>query len=113
MNVIPLRIVAALALSFVAMPFAFAADGSAGKPDSAYYVAPKDLDFALVVKAPPKDDSRETRAELDRMLAIQAKRTPAECELANRDARIDPLRFAEALGLPPSAQALEFRKTRV
>jgi acid phosphatase (class A) len=113
MNATSFRIATALVLSLVATPFATAADGSAPRPDPAYYIEPKDLDLSKVVKAPAKDDSAETRKELDVMLAIQAKRTPSECQRANADARIEPMRFAEdALGLPASVQQLELRKVR-
>jgi acid phosphatase (class A) len=112
MNATPFRIATALVLSLIAAPFATAADGSADRPDPAYYIAPKDLDLSKVVKAPAKDDSAETRKELDVMLAIQAKRTPAECQAANADARIEPMRFADALGLPESARIADLRKVR-
>jgi acid phosphatase (class A) len=111
MNTRPLRLAAAF-LSLIAAPLAFPADGSADRPDPAYYIAPQALDLSKLVKAPAKDDSVETRKELDVMLAIQAKRTPAECQAANVDARIEPMRFAEALGLPLSAQTLQLPKVR-
>jgi acid phosphatase (class A) len=49
---------------------------------------------------PPSAGSPQERAELDELLRIQARRTPAQAERARQDAEVTVFRFADALGNP-------------
>lgn len=57
--------------------------------------------FAQTFAPPPAQDSAQTRAELDELLALQAKRTPADVAAAQADRKTRISRFADALGLAP------------
>jgi acid phosphatase (class A) len=56
-------------------------------------------EFVALFAAPPPPNSRETRQELDDLLATQLRRTPAQVAAARADRRTEPWQFAEALGL--------------
>jgi len=69
------------------------------------YVASGNLHLAQVLPPPPAAGSPEERAELDTMLLIQQRRTPAQVERARADADTSIWRFADALGNPPGFDA--------
>lgn len=93
------RVFAALALGLAAN-LALAADGSAPKNAASEYVAPQSLDLTKLLPKQTADDSKETRAELDQMLQIQARRTRADCAASLEDQDIGGARFAAMLGFP-------------
>ncbi len=69
------------------------------------YVASGTLHLATLLPPPPAAGSPEERAELDAMLLIQQRRTPAEIGRARADANRVVWRFADALGNPPAFTA--------
>lgn len=87
----PLRLAGAFLLCCLA------AAGSA-RADAQPYLTPGLPDLTRLLAPPPAPDSRETKAELSELLALQKRRTPAEEALARADAKRTPLRFADVLG---------------
>jgi acid phosphatase (class A) len=69
--------------------------------DVRHFIGDDDSAFIAQFAAPPARESPVTRAELDELLALQAKRTPAEVEAARADRRTRIERFYSALGLDP------------
>ena len=61
-------------------------------------------EFVAIFPAPPAADSAATRAELDDLLALQAKRTDAEVSAARRDRKTEVERFYGALGFAAGAE---------
>lgn len=108
MRALPRRSVTALALTGLlalasALPSAAAAPGVAparAPTDAAHCVDASTLDLGRILPPPPAAGSPQERAELDELLRIQATRTPAQVELAQKDAEISIFRFADALGDP-------------
>ena len=66
--------------------------------DTAHCVDASSLDLGRLLPPPPKEGSAQERAELDELLHIQATRTPAQVDRAQKDAQISIFRFADALG---------------
>jgi acid phosphatase (class A) len=94
------RLAAVLALSAGAT-LVHAADGAAPPKNSASdYVSPHEISLVRMLPNQTADNSPETRAELDRMLAIQDKRTRSDCAASLEDQDIGPARFAAMLGFP-------------
>jgi len=62
------------------------------------YVAPDQFDFEQLLGAPPADDSARHRQELDRMLSLQADRTPAEERRCKSEETISVFAFSDVLG---------------
>ncbi len=75
----------------------------ASPTDTAQCVDARTLDLRRILPPPPAAGSPQERAELDVLLRIQAHRTPKEAARARKDATIDVLAFADALGGPPGA----------
>ena len=75
-------------------------------PSVAGYLPPNAIDVKAVLADPPTDDSATTRAELDRLLAIQAKRTPEDVARIQGEGPFSAYLFASALGASVKAEAL-------
>jgi acid phosphatase (class A) len=71
--------------------------------DTAQCVDARTLDLRRILPPPPAAGSPQERAELDVLLRIEAHRTPRQTERARKDARLDILGFADALGGRPGA----------
>jgi acid phosphatase (class A) len=84
-------------------PIATARSGGA-----AAYFDGTTLDLTKLLPPPPANDSPQTRAELNEMLAIQQSRSSAQAARAAADARAAVYRLADALGDPAA-----FTKDRV
>jgi acid phosphatase (class A) len=78
---------------------------------SAAYLDPRSVDLTRLLPPPPANDSVTTRSELDELLQIQSSRTSEDCDRAVADREVKLLRFAGALGLPPSVEAHDLPKT--
>ncbi|MEJ0087754.1 MAG: phosphatase PAP2 family protein [Pseudomonadota bacterium] len=71
--------------------------------DRTPHFLPEDSSAFVALFAPPgASDSRQTRAELDELLALQAARTPATFEAARADRKKDIRQFYGALGIDSS-----------
>jgi acid phosphatase (class A) len=68
------------------------------KPAVAGYLAPGSVDPAAVIPDPPTDDSAATRAELDRLLALQAARTPEIVARVRGEGALSPYLYRSVLG---------------
>lgn len=68
------------------------------------YLPGATADFVAIFPAPPAADSAATRAELDELLALQAKRTDAEVNAARQDRKTEVERFYGALGFAAGAE---------
>ena len=68
------------------------------------FVDARNIDLSRLLAPPPSDSSEVTRAELDAMLMIQQRRSPAQAALALADNQIALERFSEAVG---SAKSLK------
>ena len=68
--------------------------------DAAHCVDGSTLDLGRILPPPPAAGSVQERAELDELLRIQATRTPAQVDRAQKDAEVSIFRFADALGNP-------------
>ena len=102
------NIIAALLIICAGAPFALggcAADVRALVSSQSGYVDAKALDLGRLLPPGPANDSAVTRAELDLMLKIQERRTPAEAARAKADAEVSIYRFADALGNTPGFEA--------
>ncbi len=66
--------------------------------DTAHCVDGRTLDLRRILPPPPAAGSPQERAELDELLRIQNSRTSQQIERARRDAKVDVLGFAGALG---------------
>ncbi len=77
-----------------------AAAAMPGPADTAHCVDARALDLRRILPPPPSAGSPQERAELDELLRIQAHRTSAQAERARKDAKIDLMAFAAALGRP-------------
>lgn len=67
------------------------------------YLDGRTEEFVNQFAAPPAPDSAETRRELDELLELQRRRTPADVESARADRKTEVSRFYSVLGLPESA----------
>ena len=67
------------------------------------YLHAAESEFVALFAAPPAANSAETRRELDDLLAIQQRRTPAQAQAARSDRKTEVWQFANALGLSPDA----------
>jgi acid phosphatase (class A) len=76
------------------------ADSPHAPADAAHCVDASILDLGRILPPPPAAGSAQERAELDELLRIQATRTPAEVDRAQKDAEVSIFRFADALGNP-------------
>ena len=79
--------------------------------DAAHCVDARRLDLTRVLAPPPAAGSAQQRAELDEMLDIQARRSPAQAERARLDAEVSVFRFADALDSPPQFTAARLPRT--
>jgi acid phosphatase (class A) len=74
------------------------------------YLSGQTGEFVALFAAPPAANSAVTRRELDELLDLQSRRTPAEVSAAQADRQKDISRFYAALGLdvarPPDLRAL-------
>lgn len=85
----------ALALA-TAVVFGFTAPAFAdGKP----YLTANDVPVLKLLAPPPANDSAQTRAELDAVLAMQSNRTPAEADHAIADQEETVFRFLAGMGV--------------
>jgi acid phosphatase (class A) len=82
--------------------FALAAAQALAADPKFSFVDPRSIDPSRLLAAPPSDMSEITRAELDAMLLIQERRTPAQTSLARADNEVALERFSAALGSPKS-----------
>jgi acid phosphatase (class A) len=87
------------------------APGPASRP---IYVTASDFDFQKLLGDPPADDSQEHRDEVDRMLALQAARTPEEVQRCQDEVAVSEFSFSKILGawfnrvdLPLTARILD------
>jgi acid phosphatase (class A) len=62
------------------------------------YLAPDNFDFKALLGGPPADDSQLHRDEVDRMLKLQAERTPAEIARCESEVEVSVFAFASVLG---------------
>lgn len=76
------------------------------KPAVAGYLAPGSIDPSAVVPDPPADDAAATRADLDRLLAIQAARTPEIVARVQTEGALSPYLFRSVLGTNFQAEKL-------
>jgi acid phosphatase (class A) len=81
-------------------PLAAAGSTSA---DTAQCVDARTLDLRRILPPPPAAGSPQERAELDVLLRIEAHRTPRQTDRARKDAELNILGFADALGARPGA----------
>jgi acid phosphatase (class A) len=97
-----LALTALLALaSVLPLPAADLVEPQSHAPvDAAHCVDASTLDLGRILPPPPAAGSAQERAELDELLRIQAARTPAQVDRAQKDAQISVFRFADALGNP-------------
>ncbi len=79
--------------------------------DTAHCVDARTLDLRRILPSAPAAGSPQERADLEEMLRIQARRTGAQVERARRDAKLDILGFAAALGLPSGVAAARLPRT--
>jgi acid phosphatase (class A) len=66
------------------------------------YLDGRTAEFVEQFAAPPAVDSAQTRRELDELLELQRRRTPAEVAAARADRKTEVSRFYAALGVPES-----------
>lgn len=78
------------------------------------YVAPKDFDFKAILGDPPADNSPEHKAEVDRMLDLQASRTADEVRRCKSEEEVTVFCFSTVLGegfnakdLPVTSRVME------
>lgn len=64
----------------------------------AEYVTPEQFDLQALLGDPPADDSPRHRAELDKLLSLQADRTPAQEEQCRKEERVTVFYFEPVLG---------------
>mgnify|MGYP001606709461 CR=1 FL=1 len=62
------------------------------------YAGPGAFDFRAILKDPPANDSAATRADIDRMLALQAARTPADVKHLNDEGTFSVCLLTAVLG---------------
>lgn len=67
------------------------------------YLPPDSAAFIATFAPPPARGSPQERVELDELLAIQSRRTPAEAAAARADRRKDIDQFYDALGVDAAA----------
>ena len=79
------------------------------------YLAAGAIDVRAVLSDPPADNSAITRSEIDRLLALQATRTPADVERLKAEEKFSPYLLTAVLGesfksksLPATEALLEF-----
>jgi acid phosphatase (class A) len=72
--------------------------GASTRPQGTAYVTPAEFDFRALLPGPPTDDSPEHKAEVDRMLSMQADRTPAQELRCKSQEEVTVFAFAEVLG---------------
>jgi len=72
--------------------------------DKLVYVTDPSFSLAKLLPPPPAPDSDEQKRDLGEVLAAQKTRTPAQIEHAEADAKINVLRFADALGTNLTAE---------
>lgn len=72
--------------------------GATTRPAATVYLRPDDVDFRKLLPGPPADDSDAHRAEVDRMLSLQADRTPAQEKRCKSQEQVTVFAFAEVLG---------------
>ena len=68
------------------------------RAESPSYIAPTAVDPVKLLPAPPANDSAEARAELDLILAMQQKRTPADVARCASEIELTPDAFTSVLG---------------
>jgi len=82
---------------------------AAQSPDTqpgAGYLPPGAINIKKVLADPPADNSAAARTELDRLLAIQAKRTPQDVARIMSEPPLSPYLFSSVLGSSFNAQTL-------
>lgn len=72
----------------------------------AYYLPPDTDDLRAIVGDPPAKNSEETRREIDIVLREQSRRTPADVERIQAEAKRMVVAFAEVLGPKLTARDL-------
>jgi acid phosphatase (class A) len=70
------------------------------------YVTTKQVDLTQLLAPPPANDSAQTRYEIDELLRVQARLTPAMAEAASADQQEDVFRFANVFGAKFKAENL-------
>src|SRR5205814_3757349 len=71
-------------------------------------VAPERFDFQALLGDPPADGSPEHRQEVDRMLSLQAQRTPDEVRRCKSEETVSVFAFSTVLGPTFNAKDLPF-----
>src|SRR6476469_3079997 len=89
-----LALAPALGCRHNAPPTASAPTQSSAK---AVYVQASDFDLKELLPPPPPDGSQAHRAEIERMLAMQAQRTPAEEARCRSEEEVTVFAFADVL----------------
>jgi hypothetical protein len=79
-----------------------------------HYLQPVEIDVKAIIAAPPAEGSPEQKAEIEKMLALQAQRTPEEAARCKAESEMNPFIFASVLGdsfnaknLPLTARLLD------
>ncbi|HEX4055920.1 MAG TPA: phosphatase PAP2 family protein [Tepidisphaeraceae bacterium] len=62
------------------------------------FVQPDDIDIKSILSPPPAQDSDQTRAEIERLLQLQAKRTDADVKRIRSEVKFTPFIFSDVLG---------------
>jgi acid phosphatase (class A) len=86
--------------------FALAAQQALAADPKFSFVDPRSIDLSRLLAAPPSDTSEVTRTELDAMLMIQERRSPAQAAQALADNQAELERFSDAIGSPKSLKEL-------
>ena len=99
----------------VALALMLALPAASQEKDTLVYITDPSFSLAKLLPPPPNASSEEQKRDLAEVLAAQKTRTPAQIEHAEADAKINILRFGDALGANLVAEqvpltALFFRK---
>lgn len=83
---------------FIVMSF-LAAGASVQAREENPFITSKEIDLIKLLPPPPANDSLQTRAELNEVLALQAARTPEMTARSQADATEEIWRFADVMGV--------------
>jgi acid phosphatase (class A) len=94
-----LRSFAALAIVIgLGTGFLHAKEGMDSGKVSLHYLAPKSVDFVKLLPAPPKPETDEAKQEMEVVLRVQERRTPAEVARAESEAKLTMSAFTPVVG---------------
>jgi acid phosphatase (class A) len=77
-----------------------------GAAAPAHWLKPGDFDLKSLLGGPPADDSAEHRAEVDKLLSLQADRTPDEVARCKSEEDVTVFAFSTVLGKEFNAENL-------